>query len=87
MNKIIDRLQEAGHQVLLPCEHCPEFECATDEYVINGNVLGNKAQIRRRSTLTLVAEYNSMLDSVTTYSVNQSELPRIYNIFIGGNDV
>jgi len=87
MNKIIDRLERAGHDVLLPDEHCPEFECVTDEYMINGSVLGTKAQIRRRSTLTLVAEYNSMLDSVTTYSVNQSELPRIYNIFIGGNDV
>jgi len=87
MNKIIHRLEEAGHTVILPCEHCPEFECHTDEYVINGNISGTTAQIRSGKTLDLVAEYNSMLESVTTYSVNQSELARIYNIFIGGNNV
>jgi hypothetical protein len=87
MNKIIDRLERAGHKILLPCEHCPEFECHTDEYVINGNISGTTAQIRSGTTLDLIAEYNSMLDSVTTYSLNQSELPRIYNIFIGDNDV
>jgi hypothetical protein len=87
MNKIIDRLERAGHEVLLPCEHCPEFECYTDQYVINGNIYGTTAQIRSNKTLDLIAEYNSMLESVTTYSVNQSELPRIYNILIGDNDV
>ena len=83
MNKIIDRLERAGHEVLLPCEHCPEFECRTDDYIINGNICETRAQIRSSKTRDLIAEYNSMLDSVTTYSVNQSELPRIYNIFIG----
>lgn len=87
MNKIINRLERAGHNVLLPCEHCPEFECNTDEYVINGNMSGTTAQIRSSQTSDLIAEYNSMLDSVTTYSVNQSDLPRIYNIFLGSNNV
>lgn len=86
MNTIIKKLERLGVDGGHPDFDCPEYEYACDQFIYTGNIYGNTVQVRTKSNNELIAEYNAMLNSVTTYNkIGEKQLVNLYRLFLSDN--
>lgn len=86
LKAIISKLEALGVEGGHPDFDCPEYEYACDQFIYTGNIYGHTMQVRTKSNNELIAEYNQMLNSVTTYNeIGEQQLVNLYRLFLSDN--